>query len=167
MSISDLIPWKWGKQNLDVRREDNDDPFRKLQKRMNRLFDDFWSDFEVSPYADGSSGMMKFAPKIDLQDKENEVVLRAELPGMSQDDIEVKLHDGHLAIKGEKKEESSTDKDGMQYTERTYGSFYRSIPLPYEINENEVIAEFKNGVLTVNMPKSKAGKEGARRISIK
>lgn len=167
MSISDLVPWKWGKQNVSVHHQDSNDPFRKLQNRMGKLFDDFWSDFEMSPYANGASSEMNFEPKIDLQDKDNDVVLRAELPGMTQDDIEVKLHDGYISIKGEKKNESSKNENGIQYTERSYGSFYRSIPLPYEVKEDEVNAEFKNGVLEVNMPKVKNGKMNAKKIEVK
>lgn len=167
MSISDLVPWKWGKHDVDVRHQDSTDPFRKLQNRMGRLFDDFWSDFEMSPYVDTDSAGMKFNPKVELQDNEKDLVLKAELPGLTQDDVEVKLHDGYISIKGEKKNESVKSENGMQYTERSYGSFYRSIPLPREVKEDDVNAEFKNGVLEVKMPKLEQGKVNARKIEIK
>ncbi len=167
MSIGDLVPWKWGKNNVDVRHQDTNDPFRKLQNRMSKLFDDFWSDFEMSPYSGASSAAVKFDPKVEVQDNEKDIVLKAELPGMTQEDIEVKLHDGCISIKGEKKNESSKNENGMQYTERSYGSFYRSIPLPREVKEDEVSAEFKNGVLEVIMPKVEQDMENVRKIEVK
>ncbi len=137
MSISDLVPWKWGKSEAAVRQENRVDPFTDLQKRMNRLFTDFWDDFGMSQGELRRLHKAEFEPLLELQDKENELVLRAELPGMTEDDIELKLVEGSLYLKGEKRREEQRSENGAEYTERMYGSFYRSIPLACAVKEDE------------------------------
>lgn len=168
MSIRDLIPWNWGKKDVPVKRKEMEDPFRELQRRMNHLFDDFWSDSGLAPtHLPAFGDLGDFAPSIDVKDSDKELTVRAELPGMTENDIEVRLDNGVLTVRGEKKEEKNEEKDGMRYTECSYGSFHRAVPLPCEVEEDQVDAQFRNGVLTVTLPKTAEAREQTRRIEVK
>lgn len=169
MSITDLIPWNWGKKNVPVKHDKIADPFYELQRRMNNVFDDVWNDFGFSTpmKMPELENMGAFAPSIDLKETDKEVAVKAELPGMSENDIQVELSDGLLKLKGEKKDEKSSEKDGAKYSECSYGSFYRSIALPEGIDEENINAEFKNGVLTITLPKTETAKQNTKRIEVK
>lgn len=170
MSIRDLVPWKWGKKSVPIRRREIEDPFRELQRRMNSLFEEFWSDFGLSPFPlamPSLEGWGDFAPRIDVTENENQLSVRAELPGMSEKDVEVELANGVLTIRGEKKNERKETREGLHYSECSYGAFHRAIPLPCEIVEDGVQAEFKNGVLTITLPKSEQAKKKSKKIEVK
>ena len=102
-------------------------------------------------------------------DKEDEVKLVAELPGLNESDIDVQVTDSTLTLSGEKKEESQEgDKDGDYYVcERRFGSFRRSIRLPEGIDQDEIEARFRNGVLTVRLPKKPEARQPSRKIDVK
>lgn len=107
-----------------------------------------------------------FTPSVDIGDDRQYIKVTADLPGMDVDDIELDMHDGALVIRGEKKLEESTEEEGYYRTERAYGSFHRVIPMPTDVDADKAEAEFKNGVLTVRLPKLAAKETGARRIEI-
>ena len=102
-------------------------------------------------------------PKIEICDTDKEVKVIAELPGLEEKDVDVELANGVLFIKGEKKSETE-DKD-LMFSERYYGRFERRIPLE-EIEEDKVVASFKNGVLTVTLPKSAKAQEKVKRVAV-
>jgi HSP20 family protein len=161
MAIRDLVPWARGR---DVTTGRETDPFMTLHREMNRLFDDVFRGFGLSPFSQarpfaGGGGW----PNIEVSDTEKEVKVTADLPGMEQKDIQVELANGVLCIKGEKKTETE-DKDRL-FSERHYGRFERRIPVD-EVEEDKVSASFKNGVLTVTLPKSPKAQENVKRIAI-
>ena len=164
MAISDLIPWKRNK-NVPIRRNN----YRSsLQKEINRLFDEFdkvWDSDFFSPMV--KSPLSDFRPSINLSENDNEYIVTAELPGMDENDVSVELRNGGLIIKGEKKHESEEKKDGYIYSERSYGSFNRQIPLPDEIDVEKVDAKFKKGVLKITLPKTEKAKASHKQINIK
>jgi HSP20 family protein len=140
----------------------------RWERDMERMFDDFWgrrmrpwwperwsmpAALEISP------------PAVDLYEEKDEIVVKAELPGMDKDNIEVNLSDHSLTIKGEKKKEEETKEENYYKSERSYGSFVRSIELPIEVQSDKVKATFKNGVLEVRLPKSEQAK--AKEIKVK
>lgn len=92
-------------------------------------------------------------PAVDVSEADGKLVVKAELPGMSKDDVEIALTDNVLTLRGEKKQEEKRDEDEMHVWERSYGSFIRSFTLPTRVAEDQVTAEFKDGVLTVTLPK--------------
>lgn len=140
------------------------DPFTALQTEMNRLFDDLWQGLGAGAPAAGAGGALA-APQIDLQEDDENLYVVAELPGMSEDDVELTYNDGVLRIAGEKKAEHEDQDRQVHVTERAYGRFERQIPLHRAVNEEQISAAFKDGVLTVTLPKSEA--EGqARRIEV-
>jgi len=169
MSIRDLVPWNWGKKSVPVRRAEAD-PFRELQQRMNRLFDDFWGDFgdfDLAPRRSPAWGVLgDFSPSVDVKETGNEIAIKAELPGMTQDDIQVSLENGLLTLRGEKKEEKKEERDGCAYTECSYGSFCRQIPLSCEVQEDKVAATFANGVLSITLPKQPGAQAKSKKIRV-
>ncbi|TIO38284.1 MAG: Hsp20/alpha crystallin family protein, partial [Mesorhizobium sp.] len=104
-------------------------------------------------------------PSVEISDNEKEIKVAAEVPGLDEKDIEVLLDDGVLTLKGEKR--SETEDKERQFSERIYGRFERRIPLGYEIEEDKIDARFKNGVLTVMLPKTAKAQSQAKRIEIK
>lgn len=114
----------------------------------------------------GDFSPRSFTPSIDIADEKKYIKVNADLPGMSVDDIQLDVHDGALVIRGEKKIEKSSEEDGYYRTERAYGAFHRVIPIPAEVDADHAEAEFRNGVLTVRLPKLAAKAEEAKRIPV-
>lgn len=168
MSIRDLIPWGQnnGNQAPSVFRDGERDPFLSLHREVNRLFDDAFRSFGSGlPSFGGLSAFGGSWPSVEISDGDREIKVTAEIPGLEEKDIEVLLDDGVLTLKGEKRSETE-DKD-RQFSERYYGRFERRIPLGYEIEPDKVDARFKNGVLTVTLPKSAKAQSQVKRIAIK
>jgi len=168
MAVRDLIPRKAGRRGGLIRRE-QDDPFRSLHRQMGRLFDDFLHGFELSPWAGKRWPTMSrgYAPQIGVTENDTEVTVTAELPGMEEKDIDVSLAHGNLTLKGEKREEKESQELGYYRSERSYGSFARTIPLPCEVEEDKVSATFKKGVLTISLPKSPEARREVKHIEVK
>jgi HSP20 family protein len=164
MAIKDLIPWSNRGREATVRRGDESNPLLTLHREMNRLFDDVFRSFDVAPFGNERFFDRGFgSPNVEVRETEKEIKVTAELPGLEEKDIQIELANGMLAISGEKKAENE-DK-GRLFTERYYGRFERRIPVD-EVEQDKVNAVFKNGVLTVNLPKSPAAQEKVRRITI-
>ena len=144
-------------------------PFSDLRSEIERVFDNFmpgWFDFPKMPaFADARFDV---TPKVEVTETDKEFRVRAELPGIDEKDIEITLADGMLTLKGEKSEEKEHKGEGEQvhWTERSFGSFRRSLRVPDSIDEDKVSAEFKKGVLTVTLPKSAEAQKAARKIKI-
>ncbi len=141
-------------------------PFLALQEEMNRVFEDFKHGF---PFArtTWSEPMSEFNAKIDMKDDEKAVIVTAELPGVDMKDIEVKVEDRSLVIRGEKRSEKEEKDKNYYRMERSYGSFYRLLPLPAAVEKDAVEAVYKDGVLKVTMPKSKEALEYGKNIPVK
>lgn len=140
------------------------DPFREmnsLQRDMNRLFDD-----NLRGWFGGREGLTRWAPPVDVYEKEDEIVITAELPGMKQDDIEVEVHDGILSIRGEKKVENEINEQNYHFVERTYGTFERSFTLPAKVQGESVKATYKDGVLKVHLHKAEEAKPKKISVSV-
>ena len=133
------------------------DPFREmtnLQGQVNRLADSLWSGRPES-----------WVPAVDVFDTKEAVVLKAELPGMKVDDIQIEVDDNVLTVKGERSFEEKVDEQRYYRVERRYGSFQRSLALPQGVKADEIRATYEDGVLQVTVPKSEA--ERPRRIEVK
>ena len=162
MGFRDLIPWTKGQQ-LSTGQEAFD-PFLTLHREMNRLFDDVFRGF--GPNGRISNPLMEgqFAwPRIELSETDKAVTISAELPGLSENDVQVEITNGVLSIRGEKKAEHSDQSKFV--SERYYGSFERRISLE-GIEEGKATADFKSGVLTVTLPKSEQSNPNVKRIAI-
>ncbi|MEO1135366.1 MAG: Hsp20/alpha crystallin family protein [Pseudomonadota bacterium] len=145
-----------------LRDEEEATPFFQLHREMNRLFDDFFTDFGTpSVFAADQSGAR--AIHIDVKDNGKALKLEAELPGVSEDDIDVELHDNLLTIRGERKDEE--EKEGV--SRRSFASFQRSMSLPFDVDPDAVEAKFRNGVLTLTLPKPPELETRAKKIEVK
>jgi len=167
MSVRDLIPWgrSNGNQLPSVFHDGERDPFLSLHREVNRLFDDVFRGFDSRlPSFGGVSALGAGWPSVEISNGEKEIKVTAEVPGLEQKDIEVLLDDGVLTLRGEKR--SETDDKDRQFSERYYGRFERRIPLGYEVEDDKVSAAFKNGVLTVALPKTERAQAKAKRIAI-
>ncbi len=146
------------------------DPFAGLQTAMNSLFGDFWRDWPGQELeATLESRLGKFTPSIDVVEKEDRYLVKAELPGIEEKDVHLSYDNNVLTLRGEKsfeKEEADPKKD-RYYRERAFGSFQRSIPLNAEVDLEKVSARFKNGILSVDLPKSAPAQAKSRRINIR
>jgi len=140
------------------------DPLFSLHRDMNRLFDEVMGG--GLPVAGGHGGQGQIInAHMNVSETENEIRISAELPGVKEDDIDVSLNDDVLTIRGEKKFERKDEKENFHFVERSFGTFQRSIRLPFPVDPDQVQASFDNGVLTVTLPKS-AQQERTRRIQV-
>jgi len=166
MAIRDLIPWSRQENRLPVsvsaERDRGDHPLLSLHRDVNRLFDEVFRGFGV-PSTGGFSSSLAW-PNLELGETDKEVRITAELPGLDEKDVDITVEEGMLTLRGHKKAEVE-DKD-RGYTERSYGRFERRIGLPRGIERDKATATFRNGVLTITMPKSEAANENLRRIPI-
>ena len=165
MNMRDLIPWGRNQQTTPSRYREEGDPFMTLHREMNRLFDDVFRTFDMAPFGSLSGvGRMSAWPSVEVSESDKDVRISVELPGLEDKDVEVLMGDGVLTIRGEKKSEIE-DKE-RAFSERTYGRFERRIPLAWEVDEDKIEASFRNGVLTVTMPRSAHASPPAKRIAV-
>ncbi|PKN75308.1 MAG: molecular chaperone [Deltaproteobacteria bacterium HGW-Deltaproteobacteria-10] len=162
MKMRNLLPTVGRKKQS----EDNH-PFYALQRDMNSLFDDFFRGFDITPHGFYSSHPTSFMPSVDVKESEKEFIIKAELPGMEEKEIEVMVTDDAVTIKGEKKEEKEDKGKNYYFMERSYGSFHRTISLDADIESGKAEASYKNGVLSITIPKSQTTKAKGTKVSIK
>ena len=163
MSVRDLVPWNRGR-DVTVRRGEEANPFLALHREMNRLFDDVFRGFDLTPFGfDRGFDRTIGWPNIEVSDTDKEVKVTAELPGLEEKDVELELANGVLAIKGEKR--TGMEDKGRLFSERYYGRFERRIPVE-DIDEDKVSASFRNGALTVSLPKTAQAQRQVKRIAI-
>ena len=158
-----LIPWR-GKQHDPAVGEPS--PIGALRSEIDRLFDSFVRE-PLGNVEWPFSGEGKWAPAIDVAESENEVTVRAEVPGIDPDDLSVTLTGNQLVLSGEKKEEKEDKGKNFYRMERAYGSFQRSVPLPVEVEADKVEAKFKKGVLTITLPKTAEAQKQTKQIPVK
>jgi len=139
-------------------------PFRDFE-RMRRDMDRFWDSFFERGVLRGEDGR-EWLPSLDVAETKNEIVVKAEVPGLEPKDIDISLSDGLLTIKGEKKQEREEKEENYHLVERSYGSFTRSIRLPNEVQSDKINASYKNGVLKVVLPKSEEAKKKEIKIKV-
>jgi HSP20 family protein len=163
MAFRDLVPWSRN-QPLTPARGDAFEPFFTFHREMNRLFDDVFRNFGALSRNGGALMEGHFSwPKIELSETDKAVTVSAELPGMSEKEVQVEIAGGVLSIRGEKKAERSDE--GKFFSERYYGSFMRQIPLE-GVQEDKAEAKFRDGVLTITLPKSEQAAQNVKRIAI-
>ena len=141
------------------------EPLRDLmttQRGFDRLFKEAFTPF----FGEGEPSTRTWAPPVDIYENENDIVLKAELPGIDPKDVEVRVEDNTLYLKGERKFEKEVKDESYHRIERSYGSFARSFSLPNSINAEKVKAEFKDGLLTLTLPKREEAKPRTIKIDV-
>ncbi len=141
-----------------------EDPFLAMRREMDRLFDEMTRSFGL-PRTTLGEGVL--APRVDVRETEDAIVVQAELPGVEEKDVEIEFAEGVLTLRGEKKQEREEEEKekGYYLMERSYGAFLRRVPIPAEIDEEGIGAVFDKGVLTVTLPKKPEAQP--RKIAIK
>ena len=140
-------------------------PFRELrtmQEQMNRLLDLAWNREAGEELKEGV-----WQPPVDIYEDEESVVIKAEVPDIDQKDIEVRIEDNTLMLKGERKLDQSIQKENYHRVERFYGTFQRSFSLPHTINQEQVKATCEHGVLTITLPKREEKKPKQINVEVK
>ena len=137
-------------------------PFALLDRfadEMDRVFDDFG-------FGRGGFAPRPWRPQVEVYQRNNELVVRADLPGMKKDDVTLEITDNDLTISGERRQEQETERDGVYRSERSYGTFHRTIALPEGAITDQAKASFKDGVLEITIPAPPQSTKG-RRLEIR
>ena len=148
------------------------EPFERFRREKDRLFEDFTgglfgrSLFEPMPFR-RTEAAFRTMPAVDVAETDKAYEITAELPGLDEKNIEVKLANGVLSIKGEKQEEKEEKQKDYYRRERSFGSFQRSFQVPEGVDTDKVAASFKNGILSVTLPKSAEAQKQAKKIEVK
>jgi HSP20 family protein len=144
------------------------DPFallRQMTSELDHVFDrPFWT-FR-NPLRAAGQRAAGWSPEIDVFEKDGRLVTKVDLPGLKKEDVKVEVEDGYLTISGERKSETEETKDNVYRSEREYGSFYRSVPMPEGANVEDVEATFADGVLEVSVPLAKKAVAAPRRVEV-
>jgi HSP20 family protein len=164
MKVKDLIPWN--RREGAVQR-DGQNSVQALHADLDRVFDEFWRGFGFPvPRVFGRDAVFHAPLRIDLHETPNEVEVDAELPGMDDQDVDIRIADGTMTISGVKKAERTKEENGFVLRERSFGRLERVVPLPEGLNIDAANATFKNGVLTVTIPKAKGAQPEAKRVQV-
>lgn len=158
---------KGEEQGLMTRRPFSD--LRRMEKEMERFFEDGpWGRFGFGrPRRSQIVSLPAFIePVIDIYEEKGDVVVKAEIPGIEKEDLDINLSDNILTIKGEKKKEEEVKEEGYYCSERTFGSFSRSIEIPRDVVIEKVSAHFKDGVLEIRLPKTEETKRREAKIKV-
>ncbi|MEB3212211.1 MAG: Hsp20/alpha crystallin family protein [Leptolyngbyaceae bacterium] len=131
-----------------------------LQREMNRLFDDVFTDLPRR------NGMTNFIPSAELEEKDDSYHLKLELPGLNKDDLDIQVTAEAVSISGERKSETKSEENGVTHSEFRYGSFKRVIPLPGRIDNRNVAADYKDGILSLNLPKAEEERNKVVKVNL-
>ena len=167
MKVKDLISRSPSKRAVQQQSE-SPHPVRALQSDINRVFEEFWRSFHLpfSRLRDDNGGTVT-EPSIDVRETDQELEVKAELPGMEEKDIEVGVTPGLLTIAGQKESERETQEQSYVLRERSFGRFERVIPLPDGVDIDSAKATFKNGLLTISIPKTREAQAALKRVAVK
>jgi len=163
--IGNLVPWARSRSGVSASREP-EDIFTDLQRDVNSIFDNMWRGFGA-PAVAGDGNASRLQPTTDIAETDKEYEVTVELPGIDEKDVEVTLANGVLSIKGEKKFEREEKKKDYYLSERSYGSFQRSIRVPDGVDAEKVSAAFNKGVLTLKLPKLPEAQSTTKKIVVK
>ena len=145
------------------------EPFRdllSLQDRMNRLFDESYRSTQRSGSDDEWALGGSWAPAVDIFEQGNDIVLKAELPGVDPKDVDIRLENNVLSLRGQRKLETEVKRESYHRVERSYGAFSRSFTLPTVVDQGSIKAEFKDGLLRLTLPKREEAKPKQIQISV-
>lgn len=177
MNLAKLNPWNWFKKeeeqrgvSVPIQRMDSTfHPLAELHNELDRMFDRFFHSFGGASLYDsalaGASRLLK--PNVDIAESDKEYTITVEVPGVDKEGIQISLDDGTLTIRGEKKQEKEEKNKNYHRIERSYGSFQRVLSLPNDADSEKIDATFKNGVLTLTLPKIPGAQPSIKTIPIR
>lgn len=165
MNLKGMVPWRNASKQTPATQDEFADPFVNFRREVDRMFDDFFEGFG-RPGRSSLTSWSRPTPSIDLAENDNEITITAELPGIDEKDIELTVTGDLLTLRGEKKSAHEQANSDSYYAERRYGSFSRTVRLPFELKD-EAEANYNKGVLSVRIPKPADQQRQVRRIEIK
>jgi len=163
MTVKEMMPIL--RRRGEGRPDSSDRSWPSLQRDINRLFEGFFTRLPLAPFSDDGFG--RVSPGMDVRETEGDYFVEMEMPGMSEKDIAISFSDGLLTLKGEKKWESEPKTGRYHCSERVFGRIERSIPLAEEIDPVKTEAKFRNGLLSIRLPKRTPQKADSKKIPIK
>lgn len=146
----------------DIKKKNTNLSLNHNRGLWSRFFDDFFGD-----YSGAGLELSDWSPRADFVEKEKEYLIKADLPGIDEKDLDVNFEDNILTIKGKREQESKKEEDGYTYSERSFGSFTRSFRLPTDVSIDKVNAEYKKGVLTISIPKDEKKQPKKLKVEVK
>lgn len=149
------------------RRWDPFDIFEEMREELARFWGEPWPLVSRRPFRRLLKGPTAWCPRVDMYEKNDNVIIKADLPGLKREDIQVSVDEGDLILQGESKRESEVKEENYYCWERGAGSFYRRLALPFEIKPEKIEANFKEGVLEVRVPKPSEKKPQAQKIAVR
>lgn len=161
MDMKDMMPWNWTKKVPTV-LHDLEEPLRGLHTDLNRAFESFWNALPNPFPGHGGEGF----PPVDVVDGEQQLEIRADLPGLDEGDLTVSITADVITLRGERKSEQQSTVGGVTMSERIVGTFERAIPLPTGLDTDAATATLKNGVLTITIPKADGAAGTATEIPV-
>ena len=178
MNVRKLAPWNWVQdeernegRNVPASRtsQEYDNPLAQLHQEIDRIFDDTFRglsfpSFDLPTGRLNRSGWLK--PNVDIAASDKQYTITVEVPGVDENDIKLEQYDDTLVVKGEKKQESEKSEEDFYRVERAYGSFQRVLNLPEDADRDNIDAQFKNGVLTITLPRKAEAKPEGKVINI-
>jgi HSP20 family protein len=154
-----------------VRRRAEAEPWRFSD--VERMFEDWFENFASRPFPrlwrPGFARLRSMsleAPALDIYEQKDDLIVKAEIPGLTKDEIDITIEGNTLTIKGEKKKEEEVKEEDYYRCERTYGAFFRSVELPMAVQTDKVNASFKNGVLEIRLPKTEEAKKNVVKVKV-
>jgi HSP20 family protein len=134
-----------------------------IQREMNKMFDNFFR----GDVRDGDTALSAWTPAVDIAEHDNDYIVKVELPGVAKDDVKITLESNILTVRGEKKHEKETKEENYHRVERSFGSFQRSFTLPTTVKSDKIDAVYKDGILTVSLPKAEEAKPKQIEVKVK
>jgi len=134
-----------------------------IQREMNKMFNNFFR----GDIQDEDSAIMAWTPAVDIAEHDDEYLVKVELPGVNKEDVKITIESNVLTIRGEKKQEKETKKENYHRVERNYGSFQRSFTLPSTVKSEKIDASYKDGILSVSLPKAEEAKPKQIEVKVK
>ena len=161
-----MAPWR---EQFGLRRGERvqEHPLDVFYRDFDRLFENFWRGFDLPMFGRYEAPFGAMMPRMDVTEDEDRFRITVDLPGMDEKDVEVVLNDNVLTVKGEKAVKKEETEKPYAYMERSYGSFYRSIPLDVEVVTDKIEAIFDKGVLTIDLPKTAEAKKAFKKIPVR
>ena len=154
-----IVRWSPARELMPALSEEMFD----MRRQINRMFDNLFRGEAPDPADLGSD----WNPSVDIAERESEYVVRVELPGVNKDDVRITLEDSHLTIRGEKKQEKESKEANYHRMERSYGSFQRSFALPASVKADKIEASYRDGILTVTLPKADEARRKQIEVKVK
>ncbi|WP_218082261.1 Hsp20/alpha crystallin family protein [Anthocerotibacter panamensis] len=158
-----MIPWRPARE---IERWEPLREFQGLRREMERLWDRFSRFDQILPFEDRGFTELSTWPTVELDETEDAVQLRVEIPGLEAKDLDIQVAEDSVSIRGERRSERRAEEFGMMRSEFYYGRFERIIPLPVAVKSDQARAEYKNGILEINLPKTEEQRRKAIKVPI-